>query len=343
MRELNDYRYMTVRKVLNYARISRDIRKRKTRINGYPSHIFIEPTNICNTDCQLCPVGRGVVSDFPKGKLTLENAKRIIDKSKGVVFSIGFWLWGEPLLNKDLFKMIGYAHESKIKTGLSTNLHAFRNNMVESLFASGLDRISISCHGVTQETYEKYQPNKDFDVLRRKIDYITETKEKLGYRKPTIHLVFTITKKNQHEVEQMRAFSEKYGVEADIFYASLNLRFDKNMDESRKRIEEWGPDVLEGIGGPEKKKCYDFVQTHNRLPIDYEYCKEPFETMYIGWNGDVSACCEDYHRYVLGNALDQDLKQIWNNEKYREIREFVSTGGKTGTGKNALCRNCFRF
>lgn len=144
---IRDYQYVTVRKFLNYLKVSDCIREKKDKIDGYPSHVFIEPTSICDANCQLCPVGRGINTHFPRGQLSFENAKKIIDKNKDFLFSISFWNWGEPLLNKDIFKIIHYTHKSGIKTDLSTSLHPFKKSMSDALFSSGLDNLGISCHG----------------------------------------------------------------------------------------------------------------------------------------------------------------------------------------------------
>lgn len=170
-----------------------------------------------------------------------------------------------------------------------------------------------------------------------------EIKKKFKYRTPQIHLIFAITKKNQHEVGKMREFCKQYNVKADIYYASLNLRFCEQMDQTRKTIEEWAPSELRGVNLPEKRKYYEFIRDHNRIPTTYECCTQPFETMFVNWNGDVCICCVDYRTYVVGSALNQDLKEIWNNPKYVEIRRFIKSKGKTEIDKNVPCKDCFMF
>ncbi|MBD3320233.1 MAG: radical SAM protein [Chitinivibrionales bacterium] len=340
MLSLSDYRYITPKKMLNYLSVWYPRSRKKININAYPSHIFLEPTSRCNSNCRLCPSGGGIRSSFPQGDLTFANAKKIIDTNKEYLFSISFWNWGEPLLNSDIFSMTGYAHKCGIKTALATNLHAFHDGMIEPLFACGLDDLNVSCHAASSETYTQYQPGMSFDTLQNAVDLIAQTKRRLRRSRPVIHLTFAITKKNRHEIREMNALCARFRARPNMYYASLNLRFCKNSDEIQKRIEEWTPDPTRGIGMPGKISYYSTAANTGILPPTYSCCTDPFTTMVIRWNGDVSACCTDYHGHALGNALSQDLKEIWNGRSYVDLRRFIVSGGKTEIDPSAPCNGC---
>ena len=52
------------------------------------------------------------------------------------------------------------------------------------------------------------------------------------------------------------------------------------------------------------------------------YCKSLFETITIMANGDVVPCCYDLTgEAVFGNVFNDNLFDIWENEKYKEFRE----------------------
>ena len=59
--------------------------------------------------------------------------------------------------------MIRYLTDRNISSYMSSNLHTFRPEQAELLVVAGLGRLSVSLHGISPETYQKYQPGKDFD------------------------------------------------------------------------------------------------------------------------------------------------------------------------------------
>jgi radical SAM protein with 4Fe4S-binding SPASM domain len=45
-------------------------------------------------------------------------------------------------------------------------------------------------------------------------------------------------------------------------------------------------------------------------------------SMTIKSNAEVAMCMEDYNNeIILGNAIDNTLKEIWNGEKYKQFRK----------------------
>ena len=102
-----------------------------------PSFLSIEPTNHCNLKCPACPSGTGLLTR-EKGYIDFELVKSIIDKQKKNLLNIIFHFQGEPLLHKELSKMIAYAHQSNIYTMFSTNAQTLENN-VEEIANSGLE------------------------------------------------------------------------------------------------------------------------------------------------------------------------------------------------------------
>ena len=72
---------------------------------GLPVHLTVEPTNICNLKCPVCETGAGILNR-PKGYMSLDNFKEILDKAGEQVNTLLFYYMGEPFLNKDACNMI---------------------------------------------------------------------------------------------------------------------------------------------------------------------------------------------------------------------------------------------
>ena len=106
------FRHLTFKKVLNYIKNMYSAISRKPYVNSYPIHITVDPANICQLKCPLCPTGQRLPSR-QKGMMKFEDFKRIIDQLGDYIMSLSLFSWGEPLLDKDVFKMIEYAKSRK--------------------------------------------------------------------------------------------------------------------------------------------------------------------------------------------------------------------------------------
>ncbi|KKL60605.1 hypothetical protein LCGC14_2203620, partial [marine sediment metagenome] len=57
----------------------------------------------------------------------------------------------------------------------------------------------------------------------------------------------------------------------------------------------------------------------------------------IRWNGDVVPCCYDImSEYVIGNIRENSLEEIWNNERYNNIRKGIEIGHPV-----EICGGCY--
>src|SRR3989338_2689484 len=80
---------------------------------GKPYYLLIEPTNLCNLKCPMCPTGNGTMPR-PRGFMTFETFKKIIDEMGDYLITVTLMNYGEPFLNQDVYKMISYANKRNI-------------------------------------------------------------------------------------------------------------------------------------------------------------------------------------------------------------------------------------
>ena len=75
---------LTPKRVINLVKIGLSMGlsriSRRQIVWGYPLILMVEPTNICNLKCPMCPSGNGTMKR-PLGKLDFENYKKLIDDS----------------------------------------------------------------------------------------------------------------------------------------------------------------------------------------------------------------------------------------------------------------------
>ena len=129
---------------------------------GSPPVVMIEPTNICNLQCPLCPSGNGTLKR-EKGYMYFDVFKKIVDDIYKTAFMVVLWNQGEPYLNKEFSKMVKYASDRGLFTLVSTNGNIDYD--AEEVVNSGLDSMIVSLDGTTQESYNKYRINGKLDKV----------------------------------------------------------------------------------------------------------------------------------------------------------------------------------
>ena len=150
---------------LNVIKSLEERRDFKTRLDTKPFFLYLDPTSFCNLECPFCPTGVRK-SDRPSASMSLSVFKHIIDEIGFDLFHVSFYNWGEPLLNKDFVDMITYLQKYHITSDVSTNLSfPLSKEKAKELINSGLNRITISVDGATQQTYAKYRVGGDLSLI----------------------------------------------------------------------------------------------------------------------------------------------------------------------------------
>ena len=325
-------------RLANYYVASSQMPLKKYRVFGYPTHLTVDVTNICNLRCPLCPTGVGAPGRR-KGMMPLATFRKLIDDMGSYLISIDLFNWGEPLLNKDIYEMIAYAHERDIVTSVSTNFHHFSEGSAEKLIASGLDVLILSIDGASQGSYEKYRIGGDFRKVIENVSLLVGKRKELGCLHPHICWQFLVMKHNEHEVEAARKMAAELGVDQitiDPAYLPVDTREDVPHMEIGIVAEKRGRQA-EGRMNP----AAEVVKTDSgRDDLKRKVnCSWLWTQTTVNWDGGVSPCCAIYDPSEdFGNISGTPLNEVWNNKKYRESRRFSSKGeiGDTLT----VCMRC---
>lgn len=296
-----------------------------TKVYGYPLTVMIEPTNICNLKCPLCPTGAGLIKR-KKGYMKFSDFKKIIDEIGDYIIHLRLWNWGEPLLNKEIFKMISYAHTKKIFINLSTNSNFLNKEIAEKILDSGLDELIISLDGASKETYNKYRKGGDFEKIISSIKFLTSQKKKLNKKTLFVKLQFIIMKHNEDEIEKIKELAKELGVD-ELVFKTVGV-----MDYFSKE------DIKKYLPNNEKYSRYKINEKQAVLKRKINnWCDSLWDEIVINWDGSVVPCCFDMNnKMILGNAFEQNIKEIWNSRKYIQLRKMILTNKQN----LSLCKNC---
>jgi radical SAM protein with 4Fe4S-binding SPASM domain len=360
-------RYLTPIKLANIGLIELQFRLKTQRVLGRPYSVKIESTNICNTKCQLCPTGIGL-SGRPKGKMSYDEYMKLVDEMAWFVRDLDLSMWGDPLIVPDIYRMIRYAHDKGIWTYISSNLHAFKTqprkneekDQATLLVESGLDLMTCSLHGATQDTYAIYQPGKKLDDALAKIRHILATRDRLGSATPQVQLNFVVTRFNEHEIDAFQTLADDLGCKAVFSTASFNARFqdkDQNLvslglsdDLAQQKVaahvEKWMPQQrLDYVLEPYIQMARDGVvpgpEYNGRKAFG---CPWPWRQTVINWDGNVVMCCGNFDPAEdIGNVFDDGFAAVWNNRKYRMARRAFTRKISDLDAKDNACASCPGF
>ncbi|MBW1860478.1 MAG: radical SAM protein [Deltaproteobacteria bacterium] len=138
-----------MKKIVNWIIVEVSIFFKPERPWGWPTHLQIEPSTLCNLRCAFCPVTTGL--GRPTGLMGFDMFKKLIDEVGEYVFLLLLWDWGEPFLNPSVYDMISYAKERNIRIVSSTNGHLFsRGDHADKLVRSGIDSIIFAVDGISR-------------------------------------------------------------------------------------------------------------------------------------------------------------------------------------------------
>ena len=104
------YTHLSWKRLVNWFLAELSYYLKSDRVWVYPTHLQIEPANVCNLRCPLCHI---VTDNTPRGFLVFNDFKKIIDEVGDYLLFLHFWGWGEPFLNEDFFPMIRYIKNIK--------------------------------------------------------------------------------------------------------------------------------------------------------------------------------------------------------------------------------------
>ncbi len=98
-------KYNSIPKLLNLILTEYQKKLRRPYLHSYPYKMIVDTNNICNLRCLHCPTGKGIAGR-QKGFMTFAEFKRIVNEIGKYIYIVDLFNWGEPLLNKEIFKMI---------------------------------------------------------------------------------------------------------------------------------------------------------------------------------------------------------------------------------------------
>jgi MoaA/NifB/PqqE/SkfB family radical SAM enzyme/GT2 family glycosyltransferase len=168
-----------------------------------PIYVDLNTLNRCNVSCIMCPPAikiddLGAARDAYY-RLTVERYEKLIAglRVKSAHF-VG--AYAEPLLNKDIFRLVKKAHDQGAFTAITTNAMPLSAAFAARLIDAGLDMLSISLHGARQETAEAIMRKSRFQQVLANIRSLQALKRERNVQRPELHFNFVSQLRNVDEI-----------------------------------------------------------------------------------------------------------------------------------------------
>jgi len=303
------YSYLTLKKILNIFLSFFEKGTGRVELKSRPYFIKIEPTNKCNLRCHGClhSAERSELLNGNRGDMSFELFKKIIDELKDTLIKVSLYALGEPLIYKHIGEMVRYLSEHNIGSVISSNLNYLPRELFGDLIKYRLTHLIVSLDGSNQENYHKFRQGGNFDKVIGNIRLLQEEKKKQKSIYPIIEVqTIKFGYITEQEIDNIKQICKELGVE----------RFSLKKDT----LTNWTNQH------PAKKQCYWL-----------------YGNIMVQWNGTVQPCCHyyEYKNNNFGNMEEESFMRIWNNDKYKAVRNFFNTGTEENT--DLKCYTCVFF
>ena len=227
-----------------------------------PNRMYIECTAACNISCSqaCCAPETGITRTRQSGMLDFDLFRRVVDEVGPALGRIDFFNYGEAFLHKRAIDMCEYikSRYPHIYLYTSTNGLAFSEAQARRLVHSGIDEVTFSIDGATQESYEKYRQRGKLDVALRNLAAMVEEKRRSQRDLPFLNWRYILFQWNDSDAEMALARRRA----ADIGVDRLCWEITDHPEDSYSRRFVPGSEVLEAI----REEIWDHSNLGNAIP-----------------------------------------------------------------------------
>ena len=310
--------------------------KTKKMLNKKPilRTLFLELTLRCNARCEHC--GSSCGDEIRKDEITADEIKIVLKSladnpkynPRNIMLAV---TGGEPLLKKEIWDIMKYAHELGFPWGMTSNGFLINKDVVDKMVETGMYSISISLDGLekTHESFRKVKPG-EYKKLINGVKLMLKTPEI-----KVVQITTCVNKKNIDELEEMFTLLGNLGikewriVEVDpIGRAKVNDEILMSPEDYQRMfdfIEEKQNnkyDMHIMYGG-----CGHFIGKYEgKFRKHHAFCGAGTLIGCILSNGDIFVCPDVVHRpeLIQGNIRKDDFIDVWENryKPYRSIRRI---------------------
>jgi hypothetical protein len=193
--------------------------QRNLEVPLQPSRLYVECTAACNISClqACCAPETGITRTRQAGMLDFDLFTRVMDEAGPSLGRVDFFNYGEAFLHKRAVEMCEYVKAAfpHVYLYTSTNGLAFTEESARRLARSGIDEVTFSIDGASQETYARYRQRGRFDVAIANLRAMVDEKRQAGRDVPVVNWRYILFTWNDGDEEMQRAREMAAGIGVD--------------------------------------------------------------------------------------------------------------------------------
>lgn len=294
-------------------------------IPAEPYRLEVAITAGCNLRCWGCRYGREFM---PGAELPLPVVQNLLSDAKKAGISNVRFYGGEPLLHRDLPKMVAYACEIGLNSYITTNGILLKEK-IDVLCEAGLRHMTVGFYGVGHK-YDSYvQRRNQFRRLEEGLDYArSRYGDRLSFR---LNWLLNRQTCSLDDLYEAWDFAKKYDVslQVDLIHYSLPYftegpdRFLQFRPEDKQDIERVVAELVMLKG--HYPQAFTQSQMALRSITDW-LLKGPemripcdaYRMLWVGADGSVKLC---YVTFFLGNLHANRLYELLGTQKHRKAAQ----------------------
>ncbi|MBI3591354.1 MAG: radical SAM protein [Candidatus Melainabacteria bacterium] len=292
------------------------------RLNYFPPCLFLEVTNKCNLSCPTCQLGTDqAYVGYNKADISFEQFKKIIDEIPSLVY-VTLQGVGEPLLNKDIMKMIQYCTQKGISTYINTNGTILTESKSHELIEAGLGNLSISINSFDEKVFADTRSGASINKITENIKKFVEIKKKSQKKKPIVSFRAILMKETEPYMEDLIFKSDELGIDVLYIQLFISVIANKSLWNSNLTKEEIEVFSIKLERWKKQVKMNIVTESFGKSSNNLGQCKLPWFSPNITAEGYVTPCCTISNPSILelGNVFETPFEQIWNSDKFVEFR-----------------------
>ena len=288
-----------------------------------PVNISVSPTCRCNFSCDMCLTHSAKKSNpfgqKPGRDMDFALFSRILDRYRNAL-SVDIIGNGEPLLNKDLFRMIEHASRVMKMHVFSGSNGVLVGEFAEQIVNSPLKEFFISMNGHTPEEFNRMtgMPPEMFGVIRANtVELVRRRNERRSGVRILLNII--VDKKNYEYLEEMIRFAEDLGVDK-VFFANFLASWAPGFTAEERCLFSDDLEALQVLARVNslRSRVEVVLPALPERTMTGKYCLAPFYNLSVDGEGNVG-CCSCQLLDLSGNGKFDD-GDAWNNAHFREMR-----------------------
>jgi MoaA/NifB/PqqE/SkfB family radical SAM enzyme len=294
-------------------------------VDWQPIYISVFPTLNCNLNCDMCithskkfanPYGQQPTKD-----IDFELFKQILDRYKNSL-AVNLIGNGEPLLHKDLFRMIEYAAKVRKMYTYSSSNGLIVDQYIDRIIKSPLTGFTVSVNGHNAAEFHRMtgMPEKCFETIRENTVKLVQARN-AKKSKLQISAGIILDKHNYTSLKDMIAFGGSLGVDNLLFFPFVPTPAPGFTAEERSLFSDM-PEVVKAFAEaealPKKPGLKISLPPLLERSMNGKFCSVPFYNIVFDGEGRAGGCsCQ------ILNLTDNKKfggEDVWNNAELQDFR-----------------------